>query len=72
VNANCRTDADCDTGHQCLRTLNCGSSVARGDFLCTSDADGCVTHDDCRNSELGATCIRSGDHRVCSNALCGD
>lgn len=72
VNANCRTNADCAGEHECLRTRFCGSEAAVGDFLCTSDADECLTHDDCANAGLGSWCQSSGDHRICRQHTCGD
>jgi len=71
VRADCRSNDDCATGHECLRTMSCASGPF-GDYLCTSDADQCVTHEDCVNAGLGSWCERSGDHRVCTSSTCTD
>jgi len=62
--AGCSTDADCGPNSLCARAYGVCSS---GSFQCTTPQDQCISNDEC----AGGTCAFNGDHRACSNVVCG-
>lgn len=64
VPAGCHTDADCGPTSLCA----VASGICGGlSFQCISPQDQCVSNSECP----GGTCAMSGDHRACSNTVCG-
>lgn len=67
----CRADSDCADGQRCRRTrYGCSTDEELGSFLCTTDEDECLTHQDCQDNGLGMWCVPGSGHRVCISHTC--
>lgn len=47
VQTECRTDAECDEGHECASVADFSSGLDQPFLVCTTDEDECLVDDDC-------------------------
>jgi hypothetical protein len=69
IEASCRSDADCASGHRCVRADDCALGPY-GEFLCTSDQDECLDNGDCQAQGAGNSCTVIAGHLACQSIIC--